>query len=76
MNHLGVVFSDAFGLFFGFWLDFWKNGTKSANLGNFGVLSRSVGIPHNIVSPCQGIAYPRNDAAERKAWTSLGYAEV
>ena len=22
MNHLGVVFGDAFGLFLGFWLDF------------------------------------------------------
>ena len=25
-THLGVVFSDAFGLFEGFWLDFRKNG--------------------------------------------------
>ena len=26
MNHLGVVFGDDFGLFWGFWLDLWKKG--------------------------------------------------
>ena len=35
-THLGVVFSDTFGLFEGFWLDFWKNGLNQQNLGNFG----------------------------------------
>ena len=30
-THLGVVF----GLFWGFWLDFWKNGLNQQNLGNF-----------------------------------------
>ena len=28
MNYLGVVFSDAFGLFWGFWFDFWIKGQK------------------------------------------------
>ena len=30
MNHLGVVFGDAFGLFWGFWLDFWRVGPRQA----------------------------------------------
>ena len=34
-THLRVVFSDAFGLIKGFWLDFWKNGRNQQNLGNF-----------------------------------------
>ena len=34
-THLGVVFGDAFGLFLGFWLYFWKNGRNQQNLGNF-----------------------------------------
>ena len=34
-THLGVVFSDTFGLFEGFWLDLWKNGQNQQNLGNF-----------------------------------------
>ena len=35
-THLGVVFSDSFGLIEGFWLDFWKNRQNEQNLGNFG----------------------------------------
>ena len=33
---LGLVFGDAFGLFWGFWLDFWKNGRNQQNLAKFG----------------------------------------
>ena len=35
-THLEVVFCDAFGLFWGFWLYFWKNGQNHQNLVNFG----------------------------------------
>ena len=63
MNHLGVVFDDSFGLFWGFFVGFLEKGTKLANLGNFGVLRHGVGIPLSSV-------------AEREDWTSLGYAEV
>ena len=44
---------------------------KSANLGNFGVLRRGVGIPLNSVSPRQGVACPRRGATKREAWTLL-----
>ena len=59
-----------------FWLDFWKKGTKSANLGNFEVLRRGVGIPCSNVSPRQGEACPRRGTTMREAWISLGYAEA
>ena len=49
---------------------------KSANLGNFKVLRRNVGIPRSSVGPRQGVACPRHGVAEREAWTSLGYAEA
>ena len=42
--------------YFGVLVGFLEKGTKSANLGNFGVLRRSVGIPRNNVSPRQGMA--------------------
>ena len=62
MNHLGVVFGDTFELFWVFgWIS--EKGTKSANLGIFGVLRCGVGIP-------------RSGVVEREAWTSLGYAEA
>ena len=35
-THLRVFFGDAFGLFWGFWFDLWKNGLNQQNLGNFG----------------------------------------
>ena len=34
-THLGVIFCDVFGLFWGFLLDLWKNGLNQQNLGNF-----------------------------------------
>ena len=34
-TYLGVVFGNVFGLFWGFWLDFLKNGLNQQNLGNF-----------------------------------------
>ena len=49
--------------YFGFLVEFMEKGTKSINLGNFGVLRCSVRIS-------------RSSVAEREAWTSLGYAEV
>ena len=53
-----------------------EKGTKLANLGNFGVLRHGVGIPRSSVSPRQGMACPRNSAAEMEAWTSLGYVKA
>ena len=41
--------------------------TKSANLGNFGVLCYGVGILCSSVSPHQGAACPRHGAAVREA---------
>ena len=36
---------------------FLEKGTKSANLGNFEVLCRSIGIPHsNLEVLCRGVA--------------------
>ena len=52
-----------------FLVGFLEKGTKSANLGNFGVLYRGVGIPCSSVGP-------RHSAAEWEAWISLGYAEA
>ena len=49
--------------YFGFLVGFLEKGTKSANLGIFGVLRCGVGIL-------------RSGVAEREAWTSLGYAEA
>ena len=69
MNPLGVVFDDAFRLFWGFLVGFLEKWTKSANLGKFGVLCRGVGIPRNSVSPRRGVA-------KREAWTSVEYAEA
>ena len=57
--------------YFGFLVGFLEKGTKSTNLGNFGVLRCNVGIPRSSVSPRQGVACPRRGAAEREAWTSL-----
>ena len=46
---------------------FMEKGTKSANLGNFGVLRRGVGIPRSSVSPRKGVACPHSSAAEKEA---------
>ena len=46
--------------------------TKSANLGNFGVLRRGVGIPHSSVGPRQGMACPPRGMAKRGVWTASG----
>ena len=50
-THLGVVFGDAFGLFWGFLVGFLEKGTKSANLGSFEVLRHGVRIPRNNIGP-------------------------
>ena len=60
----------------GFLVGFLEIGKKSANLGNFGVLRRDVGIPRSIVGPRQGMACPHSGVAKREAWTSLGYAKA
>ena len=60
-THLGVVFGDAFGITLGFLVGFLEKGTKSANLGCFGVLRRGVGIPRSNVGPRQGVACPHHD---------------
>ena len=44
-THLGVFFSDAFGLIKGFSLDFWKIDEFSTIWKFSGVLRRRVGIP-------------------------------
>ena len=62
--------------YFGFLVGFLEKGTKSANLGNFKVLHRGIGIPCSSVSPCQGVACPCLCAAEREAWTNLKYAKA
>ena len=56
---MGVVFDDAFGLFWGFWLDLWKKGRNQQIWANFGVLRRDIGIPHNSVGPRQGVVERR-----------------
>ena len=47
-THLGVVFGDAFGLFWGFWLDLWKCGQNEKNLGNFGSPTLRRRDPHAV----------------------------
>ena len=46
---------------------FLEKGMKSANLGNFRVLCRDVGIPRSSVSPRQGVACPCRGTAMREA---------
>ena len=60
-----MILLDYFGLLVGFL----EKGTKSSNLGNFGVLRHSIGIPRSSVSPRQG-------TADREPWTSLEYTAV
>ena len=48
-THLGVVFGDAFGLFWGSWLDFWKKEKNQQNLGNFRGLTPRCKDPHAAV---------------------------
>ena len=71
-THLGVVFSDAFELLWGFWLDLWKKGRNQQIWENFGVLCSGVGIPHSSVGPLQGVACPRRSMAEKEVWTASG----
>ena len=75
-THLGDFFSGEYTSFLLILVGFMEKGTKSTNLGNFGVLRYNVGIPRSSVSPRQGVACPHYDATEREAWTSLGYAEA
>ena len=49
-------FSDAFGLFWGFWLDFLKNGQNQQIWANFGVLRRGVGAPSSSIGPRYNMA--------------------
>ena len=51
LTHLGVVFGDTFGLFWGFWLDLWKKEQNQQIWVNFGVLRHGVGIPRSSVGP-------------------------
>ena len=51
---------------------FMEKVTKSANMGNFRVLRRGVGIPRSSVGPLQGVACPRHGMAEREVWTTSG----
>ena len=62
--------------YFGVLVGFLEKLMKSANLGNFRVLRRGVGIPRSSISPRQGMACPRRGVAKREAWTSLRYAEA
>ena len=51
--------------YFGFLVGFLEKGTKSVNLGNFGVQHHGVGIPRSSVGPRQGVA-------EREFWIASG----
>ena len=72
MNHLGVVFDDAFGLFWVFgWIS--KKRDEISQSGQFlGVLRRDIGIPRGNVSPRQGVACPCSGTAEREAGQASG----
>ena len=50
----------------GFLVRFLEKWMKSANLGNFGVLRRDIGIPCSSVGPYQGVACPHHGVAERE----------
>ena len=47
-THLGIVFGDACGLFWGFWLYLCKNGRNQQNLGNFGGPTLRRRDPHTV----------------------------
>ena len=74
-THLAVVFSDAFGLFEGFWFNFWKNGRNQQIWANVGVLHCSVGIPGSSVGPRQGMACPRHGVANMGLGQALGMSQ-
>ena len=75
-THLGDVVLESIRGFLLILVGFLEKGTKSANLENFRVLCRVIGIPSSSVSPRQGMACPRSGTTEREAWTSLRYAEA
>ena len=56
----------------GFLVGFLEKGTKSANLGNFGVLCRGVRILHRSVGPHQGMACPRLGVTKRELGQASG----
>ena len=60
----------------GFLVGFLEKGTKSANLGNFGVLRRGVGIPRTTLR--HGMSTPRRDRGGGlyKAWVRRGIANL
>ena len=71
-THLGVVFGDAFGLLWGFWLDFWKKGQNQQLWANFEVLRLGVGIPYSSVGPRQGVACPHCGVVEMRHGQASG----
>ena len=60
-THLGVVFGEAFGLFWNLGLIFGKKGRNQQNLAKFRVLRHDVGIPAQQCKPTlrRGMSTPR-----------------
>ena len=71
-THLGDVFSGEHTSFLLILVGFMEKGTKSANLGNFGVLRHDIGIPRSSLSSRQGVACPRQGMDEREAGQASG----
>ena len=71
-THLGVVFGDAFGLFWGFGWIYGKSDEISKIWANFRVLHHDVGIPRSSVGPRQGVACPRHGVAARRLGQASG----
>ena len=64
-THLGVVFGEAFRLFWSFGLISGKRDKIYKIRANFGVLLRGVGIPRSSVGPRRGVA-------KREVWKASG----
>ena len=71
-THLEVVFGDAFGLLWGFWLEFWKNGQNQQVWANFEVLRHGVRIPRSSIGPRQGVVCPHRGVAKRRLGQASG----
>ena len=65
-THLGVVFGDACGLFWGFYWISRKKDEINKIWAHFKVLRHNVEMPRRSVGPRQGVACPRRGMAERR----------
>ena len=71
-THLGVVFSDSFGIFEGFGRISGKIEEIIRIWAMSGVLRCGVGTPHRSKGPHHGMACPRDGMAEKGIFPSLG----